>query len=92
MFVTGHHRSASTNIHKTVSSLEGVTTGDQVDAIFPSLLLKYAVSGCTSMIQQVFYGKLINKDEIKEHKFGAGEELEEHVFMMHHMNAPGVPT
>lgn len=61
-----------------------------MDAIIPSLLLKYAVSGCKSFMHKLFWGNW-QIDDMKEHQLGAGNELEEHAFMMSYLNAPAMP-
>lgn len=55
VFVTGHQRSGTTNVHKAVSSLDGVITGTQFDAVCPSLLLKYLCGPLMSAINTIFF-------------------------------------
>ena len=77
VFVTGHARSGTTNIHKSLSSLEGVITGTFFDLIFPSLILKYLFSPLIAIVNKIFFNNLLNSDGVPNHQLGVNEEAEE---------------
>lgn len=59
VFVTGHQRSGTTNVHKALSSLEGVTTGTMFDLAFPSLIMKYMFGGMTYFVNIIFFRNFV---------------------------------
>ena len=67
VFVTGHARSGTTNIHKSLSSLEGVITGKFFDLIFPSLILKYLFSPLISIVNKIFFNNLFDSEGVPNH-------------------------
>ena len=67
VFVTGHARSGTTNIHKSLSSLEGVITGKFFDLIFPSLILKYLFSPLISIVNKLFFNNLFDSEGVPNH-------------------------
>ena len=77
VFVTGHARSGTTNIHKSLSSLEGVITGKYFDLLFPSLILKYLFSPLIAIVNKIFFNNLLNSDGVPNHQLGVNEEAEE---------------
>jgi len=91
VFILGHQRSGTTNVHKALSSINGVTTGTQFDLIFPSLILKYVFSHLASGVNWLFFRQVVQA-EISNHKFGVFEELEEHLLMLHYFGGEVIST
>lgn len=60
VFITGHQRSGTTNVHKAVSSLKGVNTGTQLDGATPSLIMKYLTYPLVQLIDLIFFKVLIH--------------------------------
>jgi hypothetical protein len=77
IFVFGHPRSGTTNIHKGLSSLAGVATGHYYDILMPSLTLKYLCYPIVALLNKVFFSAMVNAENCPNHKIGPWEELEE---------------
>jgi hypothetical protein len=84
VFVTGHQRSATTNVHKAISSLPDVTTGSQFDLLFPSLIMKHIFGPFISIVNKIVFRNFVQQDEIKGHKIGVYEEMEEQQVSVFH--------
>jgi len=89
VFILGHQRSGTTNVHKAVSSLQGCTTGTLFDLLFPSLLLKYTLRPMAGLLNRIYLK--ISGYEIANHNYGLLEELEEHLLMMHQFGGEVIP-
>lgn len=64
-------------MHKALSSIPGVVTGNQFDLLFPSLILKYVLHPFISVANNLMFRNFVQQDEIPGHKVGVYEELEE---------------
>ena len=82
IFVFGHPRSGTTNIHKALSSLDGVATGHYYDILMSSLTMKYLCYPIVSLLDAFFFKTLYNSDACSNHKIGPWEELEESLLCM----------
>ncbi len=77
IFVFGHPRSGTTNIHKGLSSLDGVATGHFYDILMSSLTMKYLCYPIVALLDKILFKTLLNSDDCPNHKIGPWEELEE---------------
>jgi hypothetical protein len=83
VLVLGHPRSGTTNVQKSLCSLPNSINGTQFDLMAPSLLMKYAVTPLRRVVNWLFYRKIVEGD-IRNHKIGVSEELEEMLLMIHY--------
>ena len=84
VFILGHQRSSTTNMHKALSSPIDLTqTGTFFDLVFPSLILKYCFGPLIGLVDRIFFKSLIRGDEVPNFKFGVNEELEKYTLLMH---------
>jgi hypothetical protein len=82
VLIIGHGRSGTTNLHKGLSSLEGVATGHNYDFLMPSLILKYVFYPFAGVLDYVLFKKLVDADGTPNHKLGLWEELEENFYLL----------
>ena len=80
VFITGHARSGTTNLHHALSAIEGVTTGIMFDLMFPSLILKYINTPLKLLLDKFVLKKISNADKTPNHKIGVNEPLEDDMF------------
>lgn len=88
IFILGHHRSGTTNLHKALRPHPNLRTGTMFDALFPSLVLKRLFR--TRPARAVF--DALNRDAARRydsanHAVGLDEELEEHLWLLHHLRS-----
>lgn len=83
IFVLGHARSGTTNVHKALCSLDGVTASRMYHLLVPSLILKYAFAPLSFLLDRFFFKNLVNSANVPNHKIGLNEELEEHHYAIH---------
>ena len=81
VFIVGHPRSGTTNLHKSISSLPQAMCGYQFDWPAASLIQKYACQTVKHVLS-AFLFKFTMKGETANHKMGITEELEEDFWMI----------
>jgi hypothetical protein len=82
VFIIGHGRSGTTNLHKGLASLEGVATGYFFDFLMPSLILKHISYPLVGLLNYFYFKTLLNADGTPNHKLGPWEELEDHMYCL----------
>ena len=55
IFILGHGRSGTTNVHKALSSLDGVATGTFYDMLMPSLMLKFVFAPFVKVLDYFYF-------------------------------------
>ena len=83
VLVLGHPRSGTTNLQKSLMSLDFTTGGNQYDLVFPSLTLKYLCWPLRRAVNWFFFRSVVQGDTAN-HQMGIDEELEEHL-LLHHL-------
>jgi hypothetical protein len=92
VLIIGHGRSGTTNLHKGLSSLEGVATGHNYDFLMPSLILKYVFYPFVGVLDYVLFKKLVDADGTPNHKLGLWEELEENFYLLNQHSSEVYPN
>jgi hypothetical protein len=82
IFIIGHYRSGTTNLHKALSSLDGVATGRVFDLVMPSLILKYISYPIVGLLDFLVFKQMVDADNTPNHKIGLWEELEDDMYCL----------
>lgn len=88
VFILGHHRSGTTNLHKTLRHHPELRVGTMFDVLFPSLLLKRLFrSRVARWLVPAFNRSAANRYDSANHAVGLDEELEEHLWLLHRLRS-----
>jgi hypothetical protein len=88
IFILGHHRSGTTNLHKMLASHPNLRCGTMADALFPSLFLKRLFRTRPALwIRRSLDRTAAQRYDSANHAVGLEEELEEHLWLLHRLRS-----
>lgn len=84
VFILGHHRSGTTNLHKELRQHPDCTAGTMLDLLFPSLFLNRLVRSRPAQWALAVLDRGVRTLwNTSSHSIGFDEELEEHLWLLH---------
>eukprot|EP00658_Telonema_sp_P-2_P023465 TRINITY_DN19404_c0_g1_i7.p1 TRINITY_DN19404_c0_g1~~TRINITY_DN19404_c0_g1_i7.p1 ORF type:complete len:321 (+),score=71.09 TRINITY_DN19404_c0_g1_i7:280-1242(+) len=90
VWILGHQRSGTTNVHKAVASLPSVQTGTFFDLFFVALTLKYLMWPILGPVNRLYL--YLSGFSVSNHNYGMLEELEEHLYMLYQFGGEVITT
>ncbi len=88
IFILGHHRSGTTNLHKALRPHPSLRCGTLYDALFPSLYLKRLFrTRPARWVSHSLNRNAAARYDSANHPVGLDEELEEHLWLLHRLRS-----
>ncbi len=88
VFLLGHHRSGTTNLHKALRQHPDARCGTMYDVLFPSLVLKRLFGTRPAhWLRRRLDRSAASRYDSANHAVGLDEEIEEHLWLLHRLRS-----